>query len=88
MLAEWYSYRPLGVRENPGEYGPGSDKGGSVDQIGAVKGLVGHRCERDVFGTKPSANGGVHDGYPVADRSWDLQHKGFETIARNTKPNG
>ena len=54
MVAEWYPYRPFGVREKRKEYGSGSDKSGSVDQIEAGKGLEGHWYKCGVLGSEPA----------------------------------
>ena len=62
LVAEWYPYRPFGVREKRKEYGSGSDKSGSVDQIEAGKGCEGHRYECDVLGSESCTHRGLQDG--------------------------
>jgi hypothetical protein len=50
------------VREKRKEYGSGSDKSGSVDQIEAGKGCVGNRYECDVLGSESCTHRGLQDG--------------------------
>ena len=53
LVAEWYPYRPLGVREKRKKYGSDSDKSGSVDQIEAREGCEGHRHQCGAPSSEP-----------------------------------
>ena len=62
LVAEWYPYRPFGVREKRKKYGSGSDKSGWVDQVEAGKGLEGHWYKCGVLGSEPCTHRGLQDG--------------------------